>query len=132
MTVSKDLLLSILSMDAYNRGYNPGISGLNDTSNGSVKVGNATVSFNLQDAGTVFSAAAQAAGFYAVAYKLDQAVDTIASGTTITSYRGTDDLPQELGPVDFGISYFQSFQQQQVLMAAQFYDSVKSRSHPQT
>ncbi len=28
MTISKDLLLSILSMDAYNRGYYGGISGL--------------------------------------------------------------------------------------------------------
>ena len=97
MTVSKDLLLSILSMDAYNRGYNPGISGLNDTSNGSVKVGNATVSFNLQDAGTVFSAAAQAASFYAISYTIDEAVagiapDTgIAPGTTVISYRGTDE-----------------------------------------
>ena len=26
MTISKDLFLSILSMDAYNRGYSPGIA----------------------------------------------------------------------------------------------------------
>ncbi len=28
MTISKDLFLSILSMDAYNRGYSLGIAGL--------------------------------------------------------------------------------------------------------
>ena len=28
MTISTDLFLSILSMDAYNRGYDPGIEGL--------------------------------------------------------------------------------------------------------
>ena len=126
MTMSKDLFLSILSMDSYNRGYNPGMVGLSATSG--THIGSATITRNSEDPQGV----TQAAGFYAVAYKLDQAVDTIASGTTIISYRGTDDLPQELGPVDFGISYFQSFQQQQILMAAQFYDSVKSRSHPQT
>ena len=123
MTVSKDLLLSILSMDAYNRGYNPGISGLNDTSNGSVKVGNAAVSFNLQDTGTVFSAAAQAASFYAISYTIDEAVagiapDTgIAPGTTVISYRGTDEPKKELAFVDFAISYGGSFAQQQIALA---------------
>ena len=34
MTMSKDLFLSILSMDSYNRGYNPGMAGLDE--NGSV------------------------------------------------------------------------------------------------
>jgi hypothetical protein len=38
MTISKDLFLSILSMDAYNRGYNPGIAGLTGNS-----IGNATI-----------------------------------------------------------------------------------------
>ena len=28
MAISKDLLLAILSMDSYNRGYNQGINGL--------------------------------------------------------------------------------------------------------
>ena len=41
MTVSKDLLLSILSMDAYNRGYNPRIDGLSDAPD--TRIGNATI-----------------------------------------------------------------------------------------
>ena len=40
MTISKDLFLSILSMDAYNRGYNPGIEGLSDAPG--TRIGNAT------------------------------------------------------------------------------------------
>ena len=31
MAISKDLLLAILSMDAYNQGYNPGIADFSDT-----------------------------------------------------------------------------------------------------
>jgi hypothetical protein len=30
MTISKDLFLAILSMDAYNRGYTQGVGGLSD------------------------------------------------------------------------------------------------------
>ena len=37
MTISDDLFLSILAMDSYNRGYDPGIAGLTGTS-----IGNAT------------------------------------------------------------------------------------------
>ena len=40
MTVSKDLLLSILSMDAYNRGYNPSIAELGGEGS---QIGNATI-----------------------------------------------------------------------------------------
>ena len=89
MTISKDLYLAILSMDAYNRGYGAGVAdggkddtdGLGDSSNGTAKIGNATVSLNLTDAG--LAATAQTAGFYAVAY------DDPTYGMII-SYRGTD------------------------------------------
>jgi hypothetical protein len=93
MTMSKDLFLSILSMDAYNRGYNPGIAGLSESG----AIGNATL---LTRAGLGVSqndyADWQAASFYGLAYKLTQSVGTpgnqIASGTTIISYLGTDDI----------------------------------------
>jgi hypothetical protein len=83
MTISKDLFLSILSMDAYNRGYNPGIAGLSGTG-----VGHASfVDTTLPD-GSV------PASFYGLAYKLTEAVGTpgnlIAAGKTIIPYRGTD------------------------------------------
>ena len=41
MTISKDLFLSILSMDAYNRGYNSGIDDLSDAPG--TQIGNATI-----------------------------------------------------------------------------------------
>jgi hypothetical protein len=89
--MSKDLFLSILSMDAYNRGYNPGIAGLGDAGS----IGNATL---LTRGGLGVSdddyAEWQAASFYGLAYKLTGSVGTpgnlIAAGTTILSCRGTD------------------------------------------
>ena len=79
MTVTKDLLLSILSMDAYNRRYDAGISLLGNSGS----VGIATIG---KDSGGLVDAAGnrldQAAGFYALSYTL--------GGETIISYRGTD------------------------------------------
>jgi hypothetical protein len=100
MTISKDLFMSILSMDAYNRGYGAGINanpdspGLGELSDGSVQIGWATVSKNLADAGLLARATTE--GFYAIAYTLEEAVgedsDQIADGTTIISYRGTEGM----------------------------------------
>ena len=91
MTISSELFLAILSMDSYNRGYGAGIGtttdGLGSNSNGSVQIGTATLTYNLEDAG--IEVEAQAAGFYAVAYTVN-GVDGIADGTTVISYRGTD------------------------------------------
>ena len=79
MTVTKDLMLSILSMDAYNRGYGAGIA----LEGNSGSVGNATIG---NDSGVSVDAAGnrldQAASFYAISYTL--------GGETIISYRGTD------------------------------------------
>ena len=60
MTMSTDLFLSILAMDAYNRGYNPGID-VGD-SNG---IGNATIVGQKADVN---------ASFYAVAYDVGTGV----------------------------------------------------------
>jgi hypothetical protein len=92
MTITeKDLFLAILAMDSYNRGGGAGINdggasdtnGFGDSSDGSIKIGNATITHNLQDAGIVD--ASEAAGFYAVAYQTDYG--------TVISYRGTDSAP---------------------------------------
>lgn len=94
MTMSKDLFLSILSMDAYNRGYNPGIAGLAETG----AIGNATL-ITRADLGVPVGdfAAWQAASFYGLAYKLTEAVgtlaNTIAAGRTIIS----DSAPDQHG-----------------------------------
>ncbi|RWC64200.1 calcium-binding protein [Mesorhizobium sp.] len=87
MSISKELFLSILSMDAYNRGYGAGLA---DESNNDLdglgevgQLGNATLltraSFGVDDQ-TYQSW--QTAGFYAIAYDWN--------GETVISYRGTD------------------------------------------
>ena len=63
MAISKDLLLAILSMDAYNRGYNPGIADLSDTVG--TQIGTATIS---NRSSSLANSPEVAAGFYAVAY----------------------------------------------------------------
>jgi 4-diphosphocytidyl-2C-methyl-D-erythritol kinase len=68
MTISKDLFLSILAMDSYNRGYNAGVGGLSDSKG--TKIGSATISTLLSDVAQGFEAKAQSAGFYALAYDI--------------------------------------------------------------
>ena len=70
MAISKDLFLSILSMDAYNRGYNAGINGLSELSNGTAKLGPVQVVASLENFD--LDEQAEAAGFYAIAYKVRQ------------------------------------------------------------
>lgn len=88
MTISPELFMAILSMDSYNRGYNPGISdgehvendvdlGLGDAVD--TLVGNARI---ISRVSSDPDGEAQAAGFYAVAYDWN--------GETVISYRGTD------------------------------------------
>lgn len=90
--MNRDLFLAILSIDSYNRGYNVGVTGL--TVGGAI--GSATI---LTDASTELDpAAAQAAGFYAIAYEWN--------GETVISYRGTD---SPLDAIAFGIGAGQPF-----------------------
>jgi hypothetical protein len=71
------LFRAILAMDAYNRGYAPGVKELGRIN---AQIGNVTISKESDiDPGTT----GVLAGFYAVAY-------TTAAGGKIISYRGTD------------------------------------------
>jgi len=106
MTISKDLFLSILSMDSYNRGYNAGIAdgeGEADENENDAdglgrlgaRVGSATViaDNNLEEA--------QSAGFYALAYDIGAGGAEGLAGTTVISYRGRDNIPgSELLTID--------------------------------
>ena len=123
MTISKDLFLSILSMDAYNRGYNTGIVGLSDASQ--TKIGNADI---LQASNSTAGSPEVTASFYAISYTLTAAVGetngTIAKDTTIISYRGTDQIGAELVPVDLPISWGGSYDQTQIELALKFFKTV--------
>ncbi len=78
MSASTELMVAILAMDAYNRGYNPGIT-LSGTEVGNAAIRDITVP--LQEW--------QDADFYAVAYEWN--------GETIISCRGTDSKGELLG-----------------------------------
>ena len=95
MTISKDLFLALLSMDAYNRGYGAGVDlGQNSDKSGTL-LGSATILKSKGDQ------EAQDAGFYAVAYKTTKDIGTKETGgiipaeTTIISYRGTDNFTND-------------------------------------
>lgn len=110
MVVSNDLMQAILAMDVYHQGSN----GLN---HGQTEIGTATL--NKQ---SDISAESQevAAGFYAAAYNWN--------GTTVISYRGTD----QLSDVWNGwISGAGDWTTDQVRLAAEFYQSVFAPTIPE-
>jgi hypothetical protein len=78
MPISDDLFFAILSMDAYNRGYNSGMGNPNTGLPGS-QLGTATLLNEQLPQGF------ETASFYAKAYDWN--------GTTVISYRGTDNFP---------------------------------------
>ena len=83
MTLQTELFNAILSMDAYNRGYNASIT---LTGNG---IGNATLGIDSSELGTVIQNGTEidkheTVGFYALAYNYN--------GETIISFRGTNDV----------------------------------------
>ncbi|RRN67241.1 hypothetical protein [Agrobacterium deltaense] len=123
MSLSPDLLLAILSMDAYNRSYNAGI-GID-----AKVIGTAAVKI---DSETIFKdpaiepaklSSAAAAGFYAVAYDTEYG--------TVISYRGTDN-PSLFSNVDAGggdiykgwVTGGGAWQTNQVRLAQEFFEAV--------
>lgn len=91
MTVSKDLFLSILAMDSYNREYGAGLVVPGSEIGLATIVGRSTLGIDDPEYDDW-----QAAGFYAVAYQMDGSVgeagDQLADGQTVISYRGTDNV----------------------------------------
>jgi RTX calcium-binding nonapeptide repeat (4 copies)/Lipase (class 3) len=123
MSVSPQLMLAILAMDAYNRGYNAGIIGVNGNAQTGLgligQIGNATIGGNSTNLGAGRDIAAS---FYAQSYTYN--------GRTIISYRGTDVLPTLQGGTGgwIDVSQWSSiagyYDRQQQLLAADFYRSV--------
>ena len=91
MTIAKELFLSILATDAYNRGYDSGIDNLSDdidTAFGALKI--IARSSSADDSQEVLN------GFYAIAYEVTDgdAIEGFDTGDKIISYRGTDFPPE--------------------------------------
>jgi hypothetical protein len=74
VVMNRDVFLSILAMDSYNRGYGANVGRLSQSGS----IGTATIGINADDPAGV----AQAVGFYAVAYDWN--------GQKVISYRGTN------------------------------------------
>ena len=100
MTVQQDLMNAILSMDAYNRGYNAGIQ-LEGDALGSIQIMKTTldgvvVNFDssvIRDPVTK-QPLDQNIGFYAIAYAYDSNGDG-TSDQTIISYRGSEGFDKD-------------------------------------
>ena len=85
MSISKELFLAILSMDAYNQGYDRGFE------HGSMKIGPAE-----RGSDEKLPAGAQSASFYALASEVGSGVDGLGAGSKAIAYRGTDTPPLAL------------------------------------
>ncbi len=106
--MNENLLKAILSMDAYNRGYDAGIDESEFSS--TTHIGNASI---IQQSNVTLGSDERNASFYAIAYDLD--------GQKIISYRGTDDSADVsngwlLGGGNINVP--------QAEMALQFYQSI--------
>jgi hypothetical protein len=80
MSTDPILLRAILAMDAYNQGYGQGVLGVGNQIGEANRTQDSQI---LRDAND--QRLDQPAGFYAVAY-------TLADGSKVISYRGTDQL----------------------------------------
>src|SRR4051812_16410130 len=85
MAISKDLFLSILAMDSYNRGYNVGIKTLGGLNS---EIGKATI---ISQSDTATNSEGVNAGFYGLAYDASR-VFGFSAGEKAVAYRGTDSL----------------------------------------
>ena len=101
------LLRAIQAMDAYNQGYNKGVNGVGD------QIGTATKS---QESEINPGTTGVSAGFYAVAY-------TLADGSMVISYRGTDD-PVADAIYGYGLPLLGTPDSLQTNMAIKFYQQV--------
>lgn len=84
MTMNRDVFLSLLALDAYNRGYGANVGGLPESG----EIGDASITTRQEIFGDDAAAILrnwQAAGFYAIAYDWN--------GERVISFRGTNFAP---------------------------------------
>ncbi len=118
MTISRELFLSILAMDSYNRGYGAGVAGLSNAVG--TLIGTAHIARRTEDGDIL----AQQAGFYGIAYDWN--------GETVISFRGTDNF--SANPTQGGSDVLNGWvaalgtQTSQVDEALSFYAAVTGQS----
>jgi hypothetical protein len=123
MTISSQLMMSILAMDSYNRGYGQRLDVVGSGAS-ATQIGNAIIG---QKSETTVGSAEVAAGFFAQAYTL--------AGQKIISYRGTDDNFSNIWSDDVGSDPWNGYgtafgnpQTTQAGMAAEFFQAVTGTS----
>ncbi len=118
MTISRELFLSILAMDSYNRGYGAGVAGSSNAVG--TLIGTAHIARRTEDGDIL----AQQAGFYGIAYDWN--------GETVISFRGTDNF--SANPTQGGSDVLNGWvaalgtQTSQVDEALSFYAAVTGQS----
>jgi hypothetical protein len=119
--MNRDVFLSILSLDSYNRGYFAGLDiGPNSDAQGN-QIGNAIIDQVKGDS------AAISAGFYGISYNVT-GWDVFDGVTTVISYRGTDYAPNSGSDVSKGWAVGFGFpNSSQGGMAINFYQDVTQR-----
>ena len=118
--MNKEVILSILAMDSYQRGYAPGIKDIAGNRIGQFSIGLDSTQYSETVSG-------QDQGFYALSYVLDESWAGIPAGTTVISYRGTDfdSGIQLFRDVTLGWSSFTGFgSPTQFSLALDFYRAV--------
>lgn len=112
--MNRELFLSILALDSYNRGYGERMAGLGVSG----RIGNATI---LTDAlSRLDSAEVLRADFYAIAYEYE--------GDTIIAYRGTDELGKDaVNGYGVGAGFTGGLFAPQADLAVEFYTAVTGR-----
>ncbi|MEY9524038.1 PII-like signaling protein [Bradyrhizobium japonicum] len=112
MATEDDLFLAILAMDAYNRGYNPGMEFSGNSDSTSTQIGDATVLTADPD---------EESSFYAIAYSW--------AGKTVISYRGTTfEAGPNLGDILNGWTLSAGYSQaSQAQKALNFYTLVQGQ-----
>ncbi len=100
MNISKDLFLSILAMDAYNRGYGSGLNIQGSTIGSAITTTDSEREFWDPNAPPDALTKGRSAGLYAISYAIT-GTGTDLDGKTVISYRGTDDSFVLAGASDF-------------------------------
>jgi fermentation-respiration switch protein FrsA (DUF1100 family) len=117
MSISPELMLAILAMDSYNRGYNAGIkspnAGPNEGLTGNM-IGNASIE---SQSSSLLDSPSRNASFFAISYSYN--------GQTVISYRGTDNYyPRQDNDITTGWVTGAGFIGTQANLAQAFFKTV--------
>ena len=115
--MTSDLLLALLSMDAYNQGFGAGIPNVGTNIGGASVVARASLGLSPE-----VQAALETSGFNATTYSMS-GTGTDLDGAIVISYRGSDDFNDGVNDAQFSLGALPG----QALLAAKYYAAVKSK-----